>query len=72
MSKAYDRMEWDFREETLRTMGFHTNFIDFVMECISLVSYSILLKRCPYGTIQPTRGLRHDAPLSSYLFILYT
>lgn len=35
MSKAYDRMEWDFIEETVGVLGFHGEFISIIRECIS-------------------------------------
>lgn len=58
MLKAYDRMKWDFLEETLKAMDFRTMFIDFIMECISSIPYLLLLIGSLYGRIQLTRGLR--------------
>lgn len=43
MTKAYDRMEWNFLDESLCDFGFHENFIKWIKECFSSISFSILL-----------------------------
>ena len=58
MSKAYDRVEWKFLELMMKRMGFADSWVALMMECISTVSYSILINGKPSSIIHPARGLR--------------
>ncbi|XP_073363111.1 uncharacterized protein [Aegilops tauschii subsp. strangulata] len=41
MSKAYDRVEWNFVRVMLTKMGFSNNWVQLIMKCITSVHYQI-------------------------------
>lgn len=47
MSKAYNCVEWSYLEVLMKRMGFSDRWVALIMECITTVSYSILINGEP-------------------------
>lgn len=43
LSKAYDRLSWDFLQCTLQEMNFPSHWIQLIRECISTISYKVII-----------------------------
>lgn len=58
LSKAYDRIRWDFVEVILTKMNFLAMWVNWIMQSITIVSYSILVNGEPSRFFKPAAGLR--------------
>jgi hypothetical protein len=58
MNKAYDMEEWEFLESIMGKMGFSKRWIKLIMECVHIVTYSIIVNGQAMGRITPSRGIR--------------
>ncbi|CAA7053634.1 unnamed protein product [Microthlaspi erraticum] len=70
LEKAYDRVRWDFLEDSLRAAGFSETWITWVMQCVSGPSIRLLRNGEKTEPFKPLRGLRQGDPMSLYLFVL--
>jgi len=58
ISKAYDKVDWGFLRGVLLRIGFSEKRIQWMMMCVSFVTYSVLMNYDRVGPIVPDRGLR--------------
>ncbi|KAH1046406.1 hypothetical protein J1N35_037190 [Gossypium stocksii] len=76
MSKAYNKVEWNFLKEIMVRMNFSTKWIKVIMQCVTTVSYSVVINGHIGEKFLVIRGLRqgsnkHGANLSENILREY-
>ena len=70
MSKAFNKISWQYIREILKSFGFHPTWIQWIYLLISSSLFSIMLNGTPTSTFRPSKGIRQGDPLSPFLLII--
>ncbi|XP_059306387.1 uncharacterized protein LOC132057800 [Lycium ferocissimum] len=68
--KAYDLVEWEFVRQLLMEFGIPTRMVNWIIECVSTVSNSLLINGVLSPKLEAKKGLRQGDLMSPYLFVL--
>ncbi|KAL2927768.1 LINE-1 reverse transcriptase-like protein [Bienertia sinuspersici] len=68
--KAYDSIRWEFLDQILRKLNFPTQFVDWIMMCVSTPAFSLNINGETCGYFKGKRGLRQGDPISPLLFVI--
>lgn len=63
-------MDWKFLKAILLAMNFSVRWVNWIMECVSTIQYTLLINGNITQSFSPSKGLRQGNPLSLYLFLM--
>jgi uncharacterized protein YegJ (DUF2314 family) len=67
--KTYDRVNWSFMKDTMKTLGFSEQWIDWTSIFYQGAEISVLLNGQPGEKFNMERGVRQGCPLAPYLYL---
>ena len=67
--KSYDSVAWRFSGEVMTKMNFPLRWRQWILECVSTTTASVLLNGSPTAKFKMERGLRQGDPLSPSIFL---
>lgn len=70
LRKAYNWVAWPFVGEMPNALNFPTQFISWIMTCITNTRYSLSINSGIFGHFRGKKGLRQGDPLSPFIFVI--
>ena len=70
LSKAYDRVSWNYLRVILSKMGFASDFISCVMSSLSSIYFSLLINGSASTFFKARRGISQGCPLAPLIFLI--